>query len=161
MSRVEGSFERLGTIEGAAWGGFLRTHAQITRRMDVELRERHGLHLTWYDALRQLSNSPGEQLRMTDLAERVLLTQSGLTRLVARLEGEGLVERGADPEDGRATLVRLTQGGHSRLAEAHRTHVDGIRRYFSDRLEAEELRVLAKAWQRLSSAPEATEQHED
>lgn len=144
--------ERLTEIEGAAWGGFLRMHDRLTRRLDAELRERHGLPLSWYDALWQLSNSPGRQLRMTDLAERVLLTQSGLTRLVARLEDEGLVRRGPDPEDGRVTLVHLTPGGQERLAEAHRTHVAGIRRYFTEPLGDERLETLAETWRILSSA---------
>ncbi len=153
MSRDEDGLERLGRTEGAAWGGLLRTHARLTERLDAELRDRHGLQLTWYDALRQLRNSPAGRLRMTDLAERVLLTRSGLTRLVNRLEDEGLVERVPDPEDGRATLAGLTPDGRRRLADAHRTHVEGIRRHFVGPLKREHLEALADAWRRLSSSP--------
>ena len=153
MSRDVDGLERLSRSEGAAWGGFLRTHARVTQRLDADLRERHDLPLTWYDALWQLWNSAGGQLRMTELAERVLLTQSGLTRLVSRLEAEGLVERLPDPEDGRATLAGLTASGRRRLADAHRTHLEGIRRHFLAPLDGEHLEALADAWRRVSSPP--------
>ncbi|MDX1674640.1 MAG: MarR family transcriptional regulator [Longimicrobiales bacterium] len=123
----------------------------MTHRLDAELRERHDLPLTWYDALWQLWNSPAGQLRMTDLADRILLTQSGLTRLVSRLEDEGLVQRMPDPDDGRVTLAGLTPAGRGRLAEAHPTHVAGIRRYFLEPLNREHLDAMADAWWRLSS----------
>lgn len=153
MSRESNPFGGLSRTEGRAWGGFLRTYVELTRRLDAELREGHELPLTWYDALRQLAHSPDRRLRMTDLAERVLLTQSGLTRLVGRLESEGLVSRAPDPEDGRVTLACLTPEGYRRLAEAHPTHVTGIRRYFLAQLDEEQLEGLAEAWRRIGSNP--------
>jgi DNA-binding MarR family transcriptional regulator len=127
----------------AAWATFLRAHAEIVRRLDTELEAAHGLPLTSYDALVQLSLAEGGELRMAELADAVLLSRSGLTRLVDRLEREGLVERRRCTADARATYARLTERGLERLAEAMPTHVDGIRRLVVDRLDAEELRTLA------------------
>ena len=149
--------ETLTPTEGAAWAGLIHAYSALTGALDAELREAHGLPLTWYDVLRQLALSPGHGLRLSDLAERVLLTQSGLSRLVDRLEREGLVRRQPDPEDGRATQAVLTEEGTSRLVEAHPTHVDGIRQRFLQHLSEEELRLLAGLWRRLRTLPNAAE----
>src|SRR3712207_2199944 len=80
-------------VELSAWTGFLRTYATVVRELDEELTERHGLPLSSYDVLVQLSGAPDGRLRMSHLAEAVLLSRSGLTRLVARLADQGLIER--------------------------------------------------------------------
>jgi DNA-binding MarR family transcriptional regulator len=135
----------LSSSELAAWRAFLRAHAVVTRRLEHELVAEHDLPLASYDVLVQLSESPGRRLRMTELAERVLLSRSGLTRLVDRLQREGLVERQACPEDARGTLAALTDGGLERLRAAWPTHLRGVSEHVTSKLtaeEAEQLRVL-------------------
>src|SRR3954468_18690018 len=82
----------LSELELKAWGGFLRTHSTLVRELDEELTERHGLPLSSYDVLVQLEGAPDGRLRMSHLADAVLLSRSGLSRLVTRLEGQGLLE---------------------------------------------------------------------
>jgi DNA-binding MarR family transcriptional regulator len=143
------ALELLSPAEGMAWGGFLRAHAVLVARLDAELREAHDLPLTWYDVLWQLDLAGDAGLRLSALAERVLLTLSGISRLVDRLEGEGLVARVPDTGDGRATCAVLTPAGRRRLVAAHPTHVAGIRRHVLSRLSAEEQRLLGRVWRRL------------
>ncbi len=114
----------------AAWRAFLHAHARLTRRLDEELRAAHGLSLAEYDALVQLAAAPGRRLRMSVLADRVLLSRSGITRLVDRLEGDGMVQRTACTTDARGAEAALTRTGLERLRTASPTHLDGVRRYF-------------------------------
>src|SRR6266536_1565517 len=102
---------RLTARELAVWRMFLRAHASIAGQLERDLVAEHGLPLAWYDVLLQLAEAAGQQLRMTDLADQVLLSRSGLTRLVDRLVAEGLVERAACPEDARGTFCVLTPAG--------------------------------------------------
>jgi DNA-binding MarR family transcriptional regulator len=125
-----------------AWRTFLVAHARITRRLDEELQVAHGLSLAEYDALLQIATSPNRRVRMNVLAERVILSRSGITRLVDRLESQGAVERIACETDARGQEARLTQAGLDRLRSAARTHLDGVHRYFLDRLTADELGAL-------------------
>jgi DNA-binding MarR family transcriptional regulator len=143
---------RLEPEHGAAWGGFLRVHARLTAVLDAELRAAHDTPLAWFDALFQLALAPDGRRRLTDLGARVLLTPSGISRLVDRLEAEGLVARAPDPSDGRATAVALTPAGWARLEAVHATHVAGIQRHFVARLRPAELRALAAAWRRILEA---------
>ncbi len=113
-----------------AWRSFIQAHARLLRRLDDELQETHGLSLAEYDALLQLVNAPDRRLRMSVLAERVLLSRSGITRLVDRLEAAGMVERSACVTDARGAEARLTAMGHETLRAASRTHLDGVQRYF-------------------------------
>lgn len=126
----------------AAWRNFLTAHARITRRLDDELQAAHGMSLAEYDALLQIAHSPGRRVRMNALAERVILSRSGVTRLVDRLEAAGLVARAACASDARGQEAVLTQLGLDRLRRASPTHLDGVRRYFLDRLDAADLRSL-------------------
>ena len=135
--------------EGAAWGGFLRAHARLTAVLDGELRAAHDTPLAWFDALFQLALAPQGRRRLTELAERVLLSPSGISRLVDRLEAEALVAREPDPDDRRATSVALTRDGWARLHAVHATHVAGIRRHFLTHLSAADLRGLGALWRRL------------
>src|SRR5262245_30589732 len=125
-----------------AWRTFLVAHARITRRLDDELQAAHGLSLAEYDALLQIATAPNRRVRMNVLAERVILSRSGITRLVDRLETQGAVERIACETDARGQEARLTSAGLERLRAAARTHLDGVHRYFLDRLGPDELEAL-------------------
>jgi DNA-binding MarR family transcriptional regulator len=135
--------------ELAAWFGFLRTHASLVRQLDDELQRAHGLPLSSYDVLTQLAQAPGRRLRMAELADAVVLSRSGLTRLVDRLERQGLVCRSPADLDARGTYAVLTEQGLARLTEARPTHHAGIRRLFVDRLTPPELDGLARTWERI------------
>lgn len=113
-----------------SWRAFLHANALLLRRMDEELQAAHGLSLAEYDALVQLVNAQGHRLRMSVLAERVLLSRSGITRLVDRLEAAGMVKRTACATDARGAEAALTALGVERLRTASRTHLDGVQRYF-------------------------------
>jgi DNA-binding MarR family transcriptional regulator len=134
---------RLTDAEMRAWQALLHAYHQVIRTLDRELREEHGLPLAAYDVLLRLARAPDRGLRMTDLAERVLLSPSGLTRLVDRLEVKGLVRRRPDPDDARVTLAWLTDRGRRQLVKAARTHLEGIREHFTGRLSERQLRSVA------------------
>jgi DNA-binding MarR family transcriptional regulator len=125
--------------ELAVWRHFLHAHASLTRRLEHDLLEEHDLPLASYDVLVQLAEAPQRRLRMTDLADRVLLSRSGLTRLVDRLAAEGLVERQSCPSDARGMFTVLTDAGLSRLRQAAPTHLRGIEDYMTRRLSPDEL----------------------
>jgi DNA-binding MarR family transcriptional regulator len=125
-----------------AWRSFLTAHARITRRLDEELQAAHGLSLAEYDALLQIAHAPGRRVRMNVLAERVILSRSGITRLVDRLEAAGCVERAACSTDARGQEAVLTPVGLERLRSAATTHLDGVRRYFLGRLDEADLAGL-------------------
>jgi DNA-binding MarR family transcriptional regulator len=123
-----------------SWRSFLHAHARLTRRLDEELQAAHRLSLAEYDALLQLARTPGRQLRMSVLADRVLLSRSGITRLVDRLEAAGMVQRSACVTDARGAEAILTPAGLDRLRAASSTHLAGVQRYFLD-VVAEDDRV--------------------
>jgi DNA-binding MarR family transcriptional regulator len=139
----------LAEVELAAWAGFLRAHAELVRRLDDELQRAHRLPLTSYDVLVQLANAPEGRLRMAELADAVVLSRSGLTRLVDRLVEQGLVCRSRVDCDARGMYAVLTDEGLARLREASQTHIAGVRRLFVDRLDEEELGRLARLWERI------------
>ncbi len=126
------------------WRLFLRSHALVLRRLETDLMHEHQLPLASYDVLVQLVESPEHRLRMTELADAVLLSRSGLTRLVDRLEREGLVERQACVEDARGLFAVLTDSGLIRLRQASPTHLRGIQDYAVGRLSHDELREFAR-----------------
>ncbi|MCZ7588862.1 MAG: MarR family transcriptional regulator [Gaiella sp.] len=143
--------KQLSALEFAAWGGFLRTHAELVRALDRELETRHGLPLTQYEVLLHLEAAPEHRLRMSELARSVLLSQSGITRLVDRLEARGLVERAPCAEDRRVLWAQLTDEGAACLAEARPTHLAGVRARFVDQFDEDGLRALGDAWERLQA----------
>jgi DNA-binding MarR family transcriptional regulator len=143
---TRGSADRLSTQERASWLGFLRVHARLMRSLDEDLQRRHRLPLTAYDVLVQLSAAPGRRLRMTVLAQTVLLSPSGLTRLVDQLEREGLVIRERCESDARGMDAVLTGEGRKRLRSANRAHLEGVRAAFLDRLSDAQLLELSAAW---------------
>lgn len=116
----------LTSAELAAWRTFLRAHALLVRRLEGELLAEHDLPMASYDVLVQLSEAPDRALRMTELADRVLLSRSGLTRLVDRMVRDRLVERRACREDARGTLAVLTDEGLETLRRAWPTHLQGV-----------------------------------
>lgn len=135
--------------ELGAWHGMLRTHALVIRELDERLVRRHGLTVSEFDVLITLANAPDERLRMTDLAEAVMLTPSGLTRLVARLEKESYVRRRPAGDDGRSFLAMLTAPGAAKLAQARPTHNAVIRELFLDRVTQRDRLALAGAWRKV------------
>src|SRR5438034_639045 len=141
-----------------AWRSFLTAHARITRRLDEELQAAHGLSLAEYDALLQLAHAPGRRVRMNVLAERVILSRSGITRLVDRLEAAGSVERVACSTDARGQEAVLTVIGLARLRSAATTHLEGVRRYFLGRLDATDLAGLEASLGRVAD-PLASANH--
>lgn len=126
-----------------AWTAFLRAHARVVRSLEEELQGEAGMALTDYDVLAQLAGAPGARLRMSELADRVLLSRSGVTRLVDRLVAAGLVERASCDDDRRGQWAHLTDAGVDRLRRASPTHLRGVSQHFLDRLSAEELTQLA------------------
>lgn len=134
---------RLNETELRAWQALLHAHHQVVGTLDDELRAEHGLSLADYDVLLRLARSSEGGLRMTDLAEKVLMSPSGLTRLVDRLVGRGLVERRTDAEDARVTLAELTERGRRTLRKAAGTHLRGIREHFTGLLSESQLRNVA------------------
>lgn len=128
-----------------AWRAFLVAHAHVTRRLDDDLRRAHGISISEYDALVQLAHAESRTLRMNVLADRVLLSKSGLTRLVDRLVDDGLVERTHCESDARGTFAVLTERGLELLRRASATHLRGVRDYFVDALEPRSLDALAGA----------------
>jgi DNA-binding MarR family transcriptional regulator len=135
--------------ELGAWRGLLRVHSALVKALDAELLAAHEMPLTSYEVLINLQAAPGRRRRMAELADGVLLSRSGMTRLVDRLERDGLLARDACTDDGRGTYAVLTDKGDACLAAARRTHLDGVRDRFLEHFEPDELRVLAAYWERV------------
>ncbi len=127
-----------------AWRSLLRAHATLTRRLDTELEQETGLALADYDVLAQLAQAHGE-LRMTELADRALISRSGMSRRVARLVDEGLVRRDKAGTDARGVVVALTKAGIARLAATAPVHARGISTLFVAQLDDQELALLERA----------------
>jgi len=144
-----GPIKELAPEELGAWRGLLRIHSALVKALDAELLAAHSLPLTSYEVLINLQAAPGRRRRMAELADGVLLSRSGMTRLVDRLEREGLLERDACTDDGRGTFAVLTDKGEALLDEARRTHLDGVRERFLQHFEGDELRLLADYWERV------------
>lgn len=125
-----------------AWRAFLLAHARVMRTLERELQDEQDLALTDYDVLVQLATADERRLRMSDLADRLLLSRSGATRLVDRLVAGGLVERVTCESDRRGQWAMLTDPGMDRLREATPTHLRGVAEHFVDRLDPEQLREL-------------------
>ena len=129
---------QLNADELSAWRGLLRVHARVIRALDAELMAAHKLPLSSYEVLLYLEDAPGERLRMAELADSVLLSRSGLTRLVDRLEQGGLVRRETCASDLRGFHAVLTDSGRAALLEARKTHLSGVRRRFLSHFSVEE-----------------------
>ena len=127
----------------------LRAHAELTRALDAQLARVHKLALSSYEVLLFLADAPEGRMRMSDLAESVLLSRSGLTRLVDRLEREGLLKRERCESDARGLFAEITPAGRELFDAARRTHLDGVRALFLDRYSRDELRTLGGLWRKL------------
>ncbi|PRY46816.1 MarR family transcriptional regulator [Umezawaea tangerina] len=137
-------------VELVVWQSFLRAHARITRTLEAELIAEQRLSLAAYDVLVQLAEAPQHRLRMTELADAVLLSRSGVTRLVDRLERAGLVGRERADGDGRGIVAVLTPAGVERLRVAAGTHLAGVARHFAEGFTAPELDAFGVTCQRLA-----------
>src|SRR3712207_1963939 len=147
----------LSPTELGAWRGMLRAHAALVRALDAELEQAHGLPLTHYDVLIYLRAAPGRRLRMAELADSVLLSRSGVTRLVDRLERDGLLVRDTCTSDGRGCFAVLTDKGEALLQQARATHLDGVRERFLRHFEIHELEQMAAWWNRVIPGAAAVE----
>jgi DNA-binding MarR family transcriptional regulator len=127
-----------------AWGALLRAQATLVRQLETDLEKETGLALADFDVLAQVALAGGE-LRMTELANRALISRSGMTRRVARLVDEGLVRRANAGNDARGVVVALTDAGVARLTETAPVHARGISELFVARLDDEELAALESA----------------
>lgn len=127
-----------------AWRSLLRAHATLMRRLETDLRAKTGLGLGDFDVLAQLADAGGAA-RMTDLADRVFSSRSGLTRRIDRLVDEGLVRRADSDADGRAVVVELTKAGIARVTETVPVHLRQVSELFMSRLNDPELTVLESA----------------
>ena len=148
---MQTSVKPLAPDELAAWRGFLVAHARLVRALDAELAEGHGLPLSSYEVLLILAHEPDGRMRMSELGERLLLTPSGISRLVDRLERAGLVRRERCDDDRRGLFACITDAGRTRWSEARTTHMRGIRERFLAHLSADEQRLLGTLWQRLGA----------
>jgi DNA-binding MarR family transcriptional regulator len=131
--------------EMRAWRRLMQIRFQLMGTLDRELQAAHGISMADYEVLITISDAGDKGLRMTDLAESLLLSPSGLTRRLDGLVRDGLVARQSCPSDRRGSYAVLTPEGRRRLEEAAPTHVDGVRRHFIDRLSREQLRAMADA----------------
>jgi len=129
----------------------LFAYRNMTAAIDERLEREHGLALSSYEVLLLLSRAPDNSLRMGALADQLLLSRSGLTRLVDRLAARGLVERHTCSSDRRGTFARLTDAGHAAFDEARPTNLAAIREQFISRLDDDDLEVLAKVWDKLDT----------
>jgi DNA-binding MarR family transcriptional regulator len=141
--------ELLDDEELAAWRGMLRAHAALTRELDAQLAREHKLPLSSYEVLLFLADAPEGRMRMAELAESVLLSRSGLTRLVDRLEREGLLKRKPCESDARGYFAEITPKGRRLFDAARRTHLDGVRSLFLSRFSRDELRAMGALWEKL------------
>jgi len=138
--------EYLTNAEFRAWHGCLEFMNTVMRELDSALMAAHGISVKEFDVLITLFNAPGGRLRMTELSERVVLTPSGVTHLVTRLERDRLVSRSVDEGDRRSFFAALTPTGRRRLRESRPTHNDIIRTHLTRRLKGTELKTMGALW---------------
>jgi DNA-binding MarR family transcriptional regulator len=137
------------STELETWVQWLRAHAAVTRQLNADLFADHGLTINDYEVLLHLARAPDRVLKPVDLAGRVLLTPSGITRLLAGLERAGLVARVSCASDRRVSYAQLTEAGHAKLRAASKTHLAGVASEFTGRFSAEELATLSELLTRL------------
>ena len=137
--------------EWESWNALMMLNRTVVQALDAELHRRHGLVVTEFDVLITLFNAPDRRLRMSALADRVLLSPAGTTHLVTRLERDGMVRREVDPTDGRKWFTVLTPEGDRTLRAARRTHNDVLRHTLLSATSVSERRTLQRVWQRLAA----------
>jgi DNA-binding MarR family transcriptional regulator len=141
-----------------SWVRLLRGHASVTRAISGQLVAEHGLTINDYEALLHLAKAEDGRMRRVDLAERLILTASGVTRLLDGLEAGGLVERASCASDRRVAYAVLTETGRTKLREASKSHIADVRAFFEERYTAEELQQLSRLLGRLPGASGAVEE---
>ena len=139
----------LSAVELGAWRGLLRVHSELVKALDAELLAEYQLPLSSYEVLITLQSAPGRRRRMAELADSVLLSRSGTTRLVDRLERDGLLERDTCTSDGRGCFAVLTDKGDELLARARASHLDSVRERFLRHYSEDELVALGDLWERV------------
>ena len=142
-------------LELETWVQWLRAHAAVTRQLNADLVAAHGLTINDYEVLLHLAKAPDRTLKPVELAARVVLTPSGITRLLGGLERAGFVERLDCPSDRRVSYAKLTGAGHSKLRSASKTHLAGVERQFTGRFSADELATLSELLGRLPGGERA------
>ena len=145
--------EELGPLGFEAWRNFVIANSRLMRVLDEELRREQGFSLGDYDVLVHLSRAPQTRLRMCDLAAEVLLSPSGLSRRVERLERDGFVIRERAERDGRSIEAALTPAGKRLFRRLRSTHLRGVKERFADRFDAEEIAALRDLLGRLEAQP--------
>jgi DNA-binding MarR family transcriptional regulator len=150
MTPTDSAPTALTAHELAGWRGMLEVHARVTQQLDAQMQAEHGVSLSAYEVLMFLDDAPEHRMRMSEIADQVLLSRSGCTRLVDRLADQGYVTRCAHPTDGRGLFAQLTEAGLAKIGAARATHRNGIRRFFLDRLTATDQIVLGDIWSRFS-----------
>lgn len=151
MSTAESPASSLAPQELAAWRGMLQVHARVTQQLDAQMRAEHGLSVSAYEVLMFLSDAPDHRMRMSEIAERVLLSRSGCTRLVDRLVQLGYVVRSAASTDGRGLYATLTEAGLEKARTARVTHHQGIRQFFLAHLTPTDEIALGDIWTRFEA----------
>jgi DNA-binding MarR family transcriptional regulator len=136
-------------IEDEAWHGLLRAHSSIVKALDIKLDAAHGLPLSSYEVLLALQGQPDGKMRMAELAQLALLSRSGLTRLVDRLEGMGLIIRKSCEKDARGAYAEITERGSAVLTNARSTYIEGVRKHFLCHLGESELKFVVQLWEKL------------
>lgn len=139
------------SVEAAAWGGFLSAHARLSKRLEENLRRTSGLSHAEYEVLLRLFREDEGALRIQALAAQSILTHSGTSRLIDRLEGAGFVTRADASEDGRGAYAVLTEKGREHFIEAARQHTALVRELFLRHFSPEELQTMASFWARLEA----------
>lgn len=136
-------------IRRHAWRALFECSRLVIDRLDTEMREQAGYGMQTYDALLRIYEGGADGVRMTDLAEHIMFSKAGLTSLIDRLEGMGLVRRTPHPEDRRAILLTLTDRGIDEYKATARMHVTGIRHHFTDHLSDAEAEVMVRVLERV------------
>jgi len=139
----------------AAWRGLLNAHAAAVGAIERDLAAAGHVPLVWYDVLVALSEAPGHRRRLHELARAVVLSRSGLTRLLDRLEGAGLIAREPCPDDRRGAFAVLTPEGVATLRRTWPTYARGIVEHFANHLTEEEAAVVARALERVAATHRA------
>jgi DNA-binding MarR family transcriptional regulator len=134
--------------ELAAWRGMLEAHVRVTQQLDAQMHAEHGISVSAYEVLMFLADAPEHRMRMSEIAQRVLLSRSGCTRLVDRLVELGYVTRSAATTDGRGLYAELTDAGLQKVTPARATHHQGIRRFFLDHMTVTDQIALGDIWTR-------------
>jgi DNA-binding MarR family transcriptional regulator len=132
-----------------AWQMFFEAHAAVCARLEAALQAEHGISLRWYDVLLQLHGAPGGRLTMSDLGRAVVISKSGLTGLVDRMQRAGLVERSGDPDDRRVVHVTLTPAGADAYRRARDDHRRAVTDVFLRHLDAGEAAAIEHAMRRI------------